>query len=200
MASKLFVTQGYHATSMDDIATAMQLNKGTLYYYYLSKSNLLFDILLRVNRRYLEAVRVRDVDMSATEAVRACMRTSVIYILENMDDARLNEQEFPFIDRSLSRDQANTLKDLFREIESYLKSLLVAAIEAKEFREIDPRIATGMIVGLVSWLPRWFKPGGKYSIADIADQYSTFIVDGLLAGSAPSPAKTAPATPKRRKA
>lgn len=180
VASNLFVTQGYHATSMDDIATAMQLNKGTLYYYYESKANLLFDILLRVNRRYLEAVRVRDLDMSAADTVRAYVETTVGYILENLDDTRLNQQEFPFIDRWLSRDQANLLKELFREIESYLKSLIVAAIEAKEFRDVEPRIVAEMIVGMVSWLPRWFKAGGKYSVAEVARHYSGILVEGLM--------------------
>lgn len=203
VASNLFVTQGYHATSMDDIANVMQLNKGTLYYYYESKANLLFDILLRVNRRYLEAVRVRDLDMSAADTVRAYVKTTVTYILTNLDDTRLNQQEFPFIDRWLSRDQANMLKDLFREIETYLKSLITAAIEAKEFREVEPRIVAEMIIGMVSWLPRWFKLSGKYSIAEVADHYSNVLVDGLLAQSVSEAAKTtraASAKPKRQKA
>ena len=185
---------------MDDIATAMKLNKGTLYYYYESKANLLFDILLGVNRRYLEAVRVREPGLSSSEAVRRYIETTVTYILENVNDTRLNQQEFPFIDRWLSRDQANMLLDLFREIEAYLKLLVVAAIEDKEFREVEPRIVTEMIVGMASWLPRWFKPGGKYSVLEVARHYSSVLVDGLLLQAGPLPgAPDAPAKPKARR-
>jgi AcrR family transcriptional regulator len=195
-ASHLFVTQGYHATSMDDIAKVMRLNKGTLYYYYESKANLLFDILLRVNRRYLEAVKVRDPGLSPADAVRSHIETTVKYVLENLDDTRLNQQEFPFLDRSLSRDQANLLKDLFREIESYQKKLVSEAIESGQFRDVEPRVIAEMISGMVSWLPRWFKIGGKYSVDDVAAGYSGALVDGLLAG----PAGRQQAPVRRRKA
>lgn len=43
-ASLLFVKQGIKQTSLSDIARAVGISKGTLYYYYSSKNDLIFDI------------------------------------------------------------------------------------------------------------------------------------------------------------
>ena len=43
-ASRLFIEQGGESTSLKDIARACNLSTGTLYYYYASKSDLIFDV------------------------------------------------------------------------------------------------------------------------------------------------------------
>ena len=44
VATKLFAARGYHGTRMDDVADAVGLNKATVYHYYASKSLILYDI------------------------------------------------------------------------------------------------------------------------------------------------------------
>lgn len=39
-ALKCFIQQGYHATTMDDVAAASHTSKGTLYYHFKSKDDL----------------------------------------------------------------------------------------------------------------------------------------------------------------
>ena len=46
-ASKLIVRRGIAYTSLNDIAAEMHISKGTLYYYYRSKSELIFEITER---------------------------------------------------------------------------------------------------------------------------------------------------------
>jgi hypothetical protein len=43
-AAKLFSEFGYHATTMDQISELTKLNKGTIYYYYKSKADILYDM------------------------------------------------------------------------------------------------------------------------------------------------------------
>ena len=45
-AAELFARQGYHATSMNQVAEAAGLSKATLYHYYRDKEDLLADIAL----------------------------------------------------------------------------------------------------------------------------------------------------------
>ena len=44
-AIQLFQQKGYHATSMQDIADAVGLQKGSLYHYITSKDDLLVDMM-----------------------------------------------------------------------------------------------------------------------------------------------------------
>src|SRR5690554_5047669 len=63
IAEKLFHKQGYAQTSMDDIARAAGLLKGSLYYYMDSKEDLLFRIVEdvhEVSRAQLDAARHQE--------------------------------------------------------------------------------------------------------------------------------------------
>lgn len=43
-ATELFIIQGAQETSLADIARHLNISKGTLYYYYASKAELIFDV------------------------------------------------------------------------------------------------------------------------------------------------------------
>ncbi|HKK64938.1 MAG TPA: TetR/AcrR family transcriptional regulator [Clostridia bacterium] len=43
-ATDLFIQQGAQDTSLAEIAQALNISKGTLYYYYSSKADLIFDV------------------------------------------------------------------------------------------------------------------------------------------------------------
>lgn len=43
-ATDLFIKQGANETSLADIARSLKISKGTLYYYYSTKADLIFDV------------------------------------------------------------------------------------------------------------------------------------------------------------
>ena len=70
-ALHLFVTQGYDATSMDDIAGQAGLTKGALYFYFKDKLSLLHALLERTEAELFDPIfdEVRASGKSATERV-----------------------------------------------------------------------------------------------------------------------------------
>lgn len=66
-ALKLFVTRGYGATSIDDIAGDAGLTKGAVYFYFKGKSALLLELLSQSSTLYLDIFQgMRDSDASAS--------------------------------------------------------------------------------------------------------------------------------------
>ncbi len=63
-ATKLFIKQGAHETSLADIAKELNISKGTLYYYYPTKSDLIFDVtdiyMKRLSGKLLKWVKNHD--------------------------------------------------------------------------------------------------------------------------------------------
>jgi AcrR family transcriptional regulator len=66
-ASILMLKNGVDNTSLSDIARTAGISKGTLYYYYSSKSDLIFDITERHMNRILELI-VNWVDESKKQS------------------------------------------------------------------------------------------------------------------------------------
>ena len=74
-AVKLFAKKGYHATSISDISEAVGLGRGALYYYILSKEDLLWEIHKRHVDPLLEAtIQLEQQPLTPEEKLRAVSR------------------------------------------------------------------------------------------------------------------------------
>jgi AcrR family transcriptional regulator len=180
-ASRLFREQGYHATTMDDVADAVKLNKGTLYYYYESKANLLFEILLNTNERRLAAMRSQATGVQPELLVKAYVEDTIDYLAEHPVEASVSFQEAPFLHLWLSRDQVNVLRARQAEFEKFALDAVRAGQEAGIFAEdLDARVVAHALTAIVSWFVRWYRPNGRLSAHAVAAQSSLLVLRGLL--------------------
>src|SRR6476659_1120042 len=70
-AAKVFQTKGYHAASVQDIADAVGILKGTLYHHVKSKEALQYLIVKEPSARIYEAIgAIVDSDLPAAEKLR----------------------------------------------------------------------------------------------------------------------------------
>src|ERR1700739_617178 len=74
-AAREFNRKGYHNTSLDDIATALEVTKPTVYYYVTSKEQLLFECFVAGVERIRAAFRsARQLPVPARERLKAVLR------------------------------------------------------------------------------------------------------------------------------
>ena len=74
-AAREFNRNGYHNTSLDDIAAALQVTKPTVYYYVTSKEQLLFECFVAGVEQIHAAFRaVRQLPLPARERLNAVLR------------------------------------------------------------------------------------------------------------------------------
>ena len=88
-ASKLFNRKGYLETSMDDIAALAKVSKGSLYYYFSTKEEILFFIL----DTYMgQALGNLDSELEKTEEAVSRLRSFISRHVElyvnNLDEAK----------------------------------------------------------------------------------------------------------------
>ena len=167
---------------MDDIANAVQLNKGTLYHYYESKANLLFEILLDTHDRRGARIRSRPAGLSAEQRVKVFIEETIMDLADHPIEGAVLFQEAPFVHLWLTRDQVHILRSHQSKFDTYLVEAIREGQEAGTFdASLDSRVVTSALVATVSWFVRWYKPGGRLSARDVAEQSSTLMLRGLLA-------------------
>jgi AcrR family transcriptional regulator len=187
-AAKLFHAQGYHATTMDDLAESLKLNKGTLYYYYESKANVLFEILLNTSEQRLAMMRAQSADMSSEDAVRHFVEDTISYLAQHPVEAAVSFQEAPFLSQWLSKDQVRVIQKRHRDFEKHAVDAVTKGQAGHVFDpDLDPRVAAQALTGIVSWFVRWYRPNSRLSAKEIARQSSSLALRGLLVREAADP-------------
>jgi hypothetical protein len=63
--------------------------------------------------------------------------------------------------------------DLIRDTLTELKA-------AGRLRDVDPTVAAFSLLGMILWLPRWFRVGGRLDQASVANDIASFALGGLL--------------------
>src|SRR5207237_9296683 len=95
-ALRLFTEKGYHATSMQDIAAAVGLYKGSLYHYIGSKEELLVQVFERAMGSLLvDAERITaDESLTPSGQLRQLVLAHVAAVADNLDALTVYLHEF----------------------------------------------------------------------------------------------------------
>jgi len=70
-----------------------------------------------------------------------------------------------------------------------IRDTLVELKAAGRLRDVDPTVATFGLLGMILWLPRWFRQGGRLDQEAVANEIANFALGGLLAPARRSAAK-----------
>jgi AcrR family transcriptional regulator len=179
-AAQIFREKGYHATSMQDIADAVHLQKASLYHHIESKQEILLEILNHaLDRLTTEISAVVDSDHSPTEKLRLALRAYTTILTEDRDLAAVLLLEYrgldsKFLARHISRrDQVDRL----------WRRIIQSGIDTGEFRSVDPAMTSFALLGVQNWMITWFHQNGRLSPIQAADGFTDLFLRGLLHGS-----------------
>jgi AcrR family transcriptional regulator len=201
VATQLFSMRGFHGTRMDDVAEAAGLNKATVYHYYQSKAEILFDLCINALDDVLGKLRDGGHKLPVAEALKHYVVSVLSLIAETPERSLVYFQESPFLEEWLSENQVNQVRDLENEFELHLRRIMERGVEDHTFGPFDPRLAALAVSGMTNWFCRWYHPDGTQSPAEIADEFTRMLSDGLFASSgAQQPRSRAGAASSRKRA
>ena len=177
-AIKLFSNSGYNKASVDDICTEAGISKGAFYHHFKSKQELFLALLdgwLKTIDNAIEASR----DMTAPETIMQ-MTTAFPYIFETAGDGLPMFLEFWL---QASRDQKIWEVSIapYRRYHKYFTLLIKKGVDEGSFVEVDPELASRMIVSTAMGLllQSLLDPeGAKWE--NVARDSTTMLVNSLL--------------------
>lgn len=176
-AARLFRTQGYAATSLRDIAAALDMKAGSLYYHFASKEEIVTEILNLGVRSAYESVR-RSVDLldegTPCEVVlRAAIGAHLKSLLGPDNFTSANIRIFAHVPPHV-REATLPLR---HEYERYWLGLLKRCAEAGRLRgKGDLSLLSMFLFGAMNWSLEWYRPG-RHSIEKLADEIASLFLE-----------------------
>lgn len=183
-ATRLFREKGYAETSVEDISGAVGLLKGSIYYYFKSKQ----EILYRIVKPPLEATvasveKVVSSDLPPREKLHQAVRAH----LQVFDDS------FPEVFVYLQENFNSVGVDMRREIirlkaryDQLWGEIIGFGVRSGDFRpDLDARVTSYAILGMCNWMYQWYAKGKRCTALEIADLYFELLTRGLLRDGLP---------------
>ncbi len=169
-AARLFRVKGFDATSTREIAAAASMQSGSPFYYFESKSALLFavmhDGMAQAGRRLDVALRALGPRPSARARLGALIRQHFEVLLgEGSDFIPVMLYEW----RSLTpaqREAVSAQKDAYEAL--WMPAL--ASLHRAGRLKAQPAVARLFIFGALNWTVQWFDPRGPRSLDDLTVQ------------------------------
>ncbi|WP_326537419.1 TetR/AcrR family transcriptional regulator [Pseudorhodoferax sp.] len=196
-AGRAFSKRGFHNTSLDDVAKALQVSKGTLYNYVKDKQEILWEFHLMAYEIGKSAIEEAKAVADATGAA-ALHRTLRLYILRMTQElgacGALAE-----VDGLRPEDRLKAVKhrDSF---EKEFVALVERGVRDGSMRKVDPKVAVFTFMGAINWLPRWYSPEGRLSPEQIAISMTDILLAGLVTQPEAIESAAVPQEPDRPRA
>jgi len=174
-AAAVFRRRGYHGASVDQIARALKMAPGNLYYYFRNKEEILYvchDYSLELILKEL-----KDVEASDLPPDRQIHRLIVAFVHLFIDV--LHGTAWTLEVEALSPPLRKKVVARRDRIDKGFRSILSSGMRSGVFAKRDTRLTSFVIFGAINWIPRWYDPAGHATSHEIAQTFADYLVAGL---------------------
>jgi AcrR family transcriptional regulator len=180
-AAKLFAERGFHGTSMDALAQALGVQKGSLYSLTGSKQELLLETMRGGANAFHAALDSVSDKASAVERVRQALRGHLRVVAEQLDVATVFTREWRYLEGAY-RDEIVAER---RRYEERWRGLFRDGVESGDLRtDLDVGATTLLVLSAANWAYTWLEPGRDTD--ELADRFTAIVVDGIRGYATPT--------------
>jgi AcrR family transcriptional regulator len=174
-AARAFRARGYHNTSLDDIASELNVTKPTVYHYVANKEQLLFECFRTGLNQIMEGFEeIRDSTGNARERLAHVVTRYAEAIGSDFGWCMVQAEN-----QDLSPGMSSKIKALKSEIDRGLRRLIKEGALDGSIRKCDAKMAAFALAGALNWIAYWYRSDELLTPAQIAARYIELFDLGL---------------------
>ncbi|ENZ79563.1 MULTISPECIES: TetR/AcrR family transcriptional regulator [Caulobacter] len=174
-AVKAFNQHGFHAASLDEVATSLGVSKPTIYHYLGNKDQVLLECVTRGLEQLRAAARRNAKGPgSGRDRLVAFLRHYAEIIMDDFGRCVIRTAE-----EALSPDSAAKFRTLKGEVDKAMRDLIEQGVADGSIVAPDVRLTAFTLAGALNWLARWHQPDGEISAGEIARDMVQILMRGV---------------------
>lgn len=174
-AARAFRERGYHNTSLDDIASALNVTKPTVYHYVKNKEQLLFECFRAGLKLIMDGIEEQqDSQATARERLAAVIARYAEAITSDFGWCMVQAEN-----QDLSPTMSRKVKSLKSEIDQGLRGLIRAGVADGSIRPCDEKMTAFALAGALNWIAHWYRSDDELAAAQIAQRFVELFELGL---------------------
>lgn len=168
-----FIEKGYQKTTLDQVAAALFMTKGSVYYYFQNKQDLLYQcFLLLLNESISNIEEVVQRPLPSTEKLHQAMVVHITYVLGERNKFELLSQE----DSYFTEHQLHHIHRMRNDYEQLFDHLLEEGVNDQSFDSVSVKMVRNLILGAMNWMIEWYDDEGEKSLQDFAETAATYLL------------------------
>ncbi|MGE0154211.1 MAG: TetR/AcrR family transcriptional regulator [Reyranellaceae bacterium] len=176
-----FARNGFHATTIPDIAQRANISAGLVYHYFKDKENLLFQILCEVFDKYLTDIPRKSKGRDSLARFRAAVMAFCKVVDANSDATMLVYREIP----SLTKAHRNALEAKELQSIEMIEKFIRDCIDDGVFREINTQMFANQVVMFChSWALKAWRFRTQMSVGEYVERGLRLLLHPVLEGGA----------------
>lgn len=182
VSAGVIARNGFGATSIRDVAEALDMSVGGLYHYFSGKEDLLYQI----QHRTFEALRDRQLALAAEpgepeDRFRRLLIGHLEFFTEHPNELKVCTYEL----ESLPDRQYEAVEALRRDYYLLMAKVVtevMAGPDGAPASERTGRHASLFIFGMLNWIFMWYDPARHGTVEQIGREMVSFALNGLRGG------------------
>jgi AcrR family transcriptional regulator len=174
-AARAFAEAGFHNTSLDDIAKALDVTKPTIYYYVTNKEQLLFQCFVTG----LEPIRTA---LRAVKTAKEPGRERLNTVLRQYAQAVASDFGWCMViaeHQDLSASMSEHIRAHKVEIDQGIRRLLREGVKDGSIQPCDVKMTAFALAGALNWIAHWYRANRGMTAEQIADAFVAIFEEGL---------------------
>jgi len=167
-AVQLFLEQGYHRATLNDVAERLNITKPALYNYFRSKDEILFECWSLGRERCNEVIAGID----AAGGTGLARLRKLVHAYAALMATDFGASLVRFDPRDLAEKHAAIVRAGKREIDRTFRAYIAAGIADGSIRRCDVKLTAFAVAGALNWIGHWYQQEGALSPHAIADDFA----------------------------
>ena len=173
IAISVIKRKGFSNTKIEDIAVELNMTKGSIYYYFKNKNDLVYEchkLILSMAIKDLENILYEN--DTAENKLRKMIDVHIEYAIEEKEIFHI------IIDpkEKFNKDQLDSVLKLRKYYSRIFDRVIQQGIEQNEFLTANPVLTRMIILGAMNWIQQWYNPKGKFNKQQIKEYYADQIM------------------------
>ena len=176
-AAKVFSRKGFHGTTLDEVADRLNVTKTALYRYVKNKNELLAACHEEAMEIAFDALAAGEKQGSnGLEKIRIAM---TIYLREMI--GAMGVPVLILEENALTGEEAVKIIGLRDRFEKRVREMFLEGVKDGSVVQVNPKLATFMLLGAVHWVTKWYSPEGAWTPEDVSEALMEMATRGFAA-------------------
>ncbi len=168
-----FGEHGFRTTSLDVVAARLGIAKPTIYHYFSSKEEILYEIAHQSLGSMLAAIENIPGE-NGLERLRTLLIAYARTLTVDYGKCVIRTPEY-----DLAPEGRGRLLEMKREIDRTIRAAITEGMADGSIRRCDAKMAGFVVAGGLNWIARWHRESGPMTDEEVARSCVDILLDGL---------------------